>query len=211
MLCCYLLFGLCRHRYQICLLTVVWLISHGLTAAGVLQNLPYLTVYQNAFNWCGYFGIGMLLRDVDLEAWLRRCWPFGWPVVLVSVAFSAGYLFCMHPTYWTFFSTPCQLLWCASILFLAYRVGECPVLFGVGRRTYPIYFIHMQVGIGVLNRILFQRLLPVLGYGEYVAVFVCPVLVVLFTYLLVICAEWVATKIGLRTVLRFFGMGQNHA
>lgn len=206
LLLCFALFSFCQNTWWSVTLIVIWVISHTLTVLSVLENGVWITNYQNVFNWIGYFAIGNLVGKLGVERLIQIIVRWRYAVCAGAVLLAAVYVWLDVPSYWTVFSAPCQLLCGAALLCVSCSAGKSRLMVDIGKNTYPIYFAHMQIGIGLLNRLVMKRLLPALGWGEYAAAFLWPALVVLVTYAMVKLGAWLAKRIGLGRYLWILGI-----
>lgn len=198
------LFRICSHRLWPYFLAGLSLFSNLLTTAGVWRNVGGLSVYQNVLNWVGFFALGVILRSLDLDRWTSPSARWRYGCCGLTLLLAVLYLYGWEPSYWTPLSIPFELSCGAAMLCLSGRIGSSRLLRDIGKNTYPIFFAHMQFGIGLLNRV--GRLLPRLGRLEYGAVFLRPVLVVLVTYGLILLGRALAERMGLGRWLWLLGI-----
>ncbi len=206
LLACFALFCVSVSEYWTYFLIVVSLISNALTIVGVMDGITWLTAYQNVFSWVGYFAVGKLIgaRRAQKMFFLLVCWRY--VIYALSAILSIAYIYVCEPSYWTAFSIPSQFICGAALLCIAAKFHQNALLIDIGKNTYPIFFVHMQVGIGSLNILFLKRMIPVLGYGEYFLVLLWPVLVVLISYGMIKFGSFVARQIGFGRWLWLLGI-----
>ena len=147
---CFVIYRIGAHQLYIVLTFIVFIISNMLTSFDLVDYPSWLTKYQLVTNWCGFFAMGVLIAKEELISylcelhivWKLSVWV-GW------VLFSIGYvLFCDTPSYWSAVALPYEVLSMAAWFLFAYSLRNFNILIDIGKKTYIIYFLHMQLGIG---------------------------------------------------------------
>lgn len=135
-------------------------ISKYLTQYGIWGVTKWMTPYQNPLNYIGYYFIGILIKR-------KYLWkvPEIKYVVFSLISSITGFLFLARmflPTN-SFLLAPVKLVMQAFVaieffylsVFIAYKktkIGNG--LIYIGRKTYLLLFLHMQLGVSVYNAIL---------------------------------------------------------
>lgn len=205
---CFVLFRFCSGMWWNCVIIALWILSNGLTITEVLQGRGCFTIYQNLFNWVGFFSIGILLKRVDFKKVAAISNGLKWICLTLAISVGGVYLWWKEPSYWTPLSLLFELLCGVSLLYFSVALHKSRLLVEIGKNTYPIFFAHMQFGVSVTNRLLFDRLLPLAGAMEYMIVVLRPILVVLFTYELIILGRIVAKWAKLDNYLWLLGINK---
>lgn len=199
LLVCFVVFRFVKHPVWVGAMMAAGLLSLWLTSVGVIRLQGFITDYLNVFNWFPFFGLGVLLRQYAHKWPLYRV--FTWPKIGVAGVFvltAGAAAFCAWRGFTGYFSVPMALLevLLALCLFVvASWLRNCSLLVEAGKRTYPVYLLHMQPA-GVVNRI------PL--YGLF---YVCkPVAVWLMMYAFLWVAIWAARKLKLEKSLVLIGL-----
>jgi peptidoglycan/LPS O-acetylase OafA/YrhL len=126
-----------------------------LTGFGIIPKTGVITSYQNPLNWILFFCIGILFRKFGLVSkMLERKKYYFLSIGGFAIFFVVGILV-KCDSYWHIFALPLELSFLMTSIYLSYRVRDSGVLRYLGRITYAVYFLHMQIGIGIVNS-LFQ-------------------------------------------------------
>ena len=208
LLACFVLFRICSADWWSYTLIVAWLFSNGLTIAGVAQGIGPFSVYQNVFNWVGFFAIGILLREKDMMQIVDSIRNWKYIIIALAVLVAVITLWYFKPSYWTPLSIIFELLYGVLLLYLSAVLYENKLLVAVGKNTYPIFFAHMQFGITITNRLVFDELLQHTELAEYAIVFLRPLGVVLFTYGLIVIGSKIVKAVGFGQWLWLLGINR---
>jgi len=199
LLLCFALFRICSEKWWIYGMIGIWLLSNGLTITGVWGGIGPVTPYQNVLNWVGFFAIGVLLQKIRKKAPNISFGAKSSNYIIAAVLMSAIYVWWIEPSYWTILSIPVELAVGFLLLELSNRMKQNRLLLAIGKNTYPIFFAHMQFGVGISNKLLFNHVLARIGMLEYAVVIIRPIVVVVLTYGLIAAG---------RTLVRRAGFGQ---
>lgn len=214
LLFCMVTFRILHYRGFLYISLGLTVVSCGLVIAGVFHSNEWLTNYQNPLNWIGFFGFGQLLR---LKGFLQKSpRDLGYKrnqlviVGLITVLLYVAYYWMVDKqfidvSYWNYISIPFELCAAAFVYLFSCNVNRLTVLVEIGKKTYPIYFIHMQIGIGVFRAI---DLLKVAKFGEkYIFIpFIVPIVIALICQVIIQVGIWLLNKIGLRKMIEYMGV-----
>lgn len=149
--------------------------------------------------------MGVLIAKEELISYLCELHIVWKLIVWVGwVLFSIGYvLFCDTPSYWSAVALPYEVLSMAAWFLFAYSLRNFNILIDIGKKTYIIYFLHMQLGIGFFN--YSARELNIIQH-ELLILIIKPIVIVLLIYMGVKIVESVAGKTRLDNFLWIFGL-----
>lgn len=176
---------------------VIALISNSMT----YYWLPdvWLTPYQNPLNWIGFYAIGILLKRY-MGGVMKNIYFVLFGMFVAGIAFvivSGDWKVC----YWHPLSFVFELFAFGMLLFIAAKTdGEITQL--VGKNSYILYFLHMQYGIAITNRlfsILYGRL-------EIVELLFKPIVVIVVSMTLVLIIQYILTHLGLGKYIKYVGI-----
>lgn len=206
LLSCFLIFRIFKAQCTIWISMVVTALSIIASCADLWPFSHVVTNYQNVLNWVGFFGLGLLLRQIGMQTVYGQIFRFRF-LLLALWGITAGlYGAFFKAGYWSPLSLPFELLCFCVLLWLAMKLGHRPVLQQIGKYTYPIYLTHMFFGIGIVNRLFMDRLRPVLGIGEYPMLILQPLSIVLLSLGLFQIGVFLAKKLKLTRILWIFGL-----
>ena len=169
-----------------------------LTAMGcltpVIETL-HITNYLNAFNWVGFFALGMLLRRIQAEklyGWIRS---MRWVWMALSVLTTVALVIFKVPTnYFTYYGWAYELICAFGILSLCtWDALYNKWTLSISRFSYAIYLMHMLF-VGVLAKVYLLH--PVVSA-------LANTLVLMVTWLVLVCGKYIAQKIKLGTVYNY--------
>lgn len=151
--------------------------------------------YTNAFNWFGWFALGILIRE---KQWLDRIssWKAGviaLPLLIVFCVLSV----CREPgmeAYIDIYSLPIEILGTVCILAMSRLLCNGKLLVDVGKKSFFIYLVHIQIA-GVTN-----TRLP----SHWLFFLVKPIAAVAICYVVAKVCEWILKKINLYDKLGSF-------
>lgn len=191
----------------LCIVIGVSILSNTLTILGVFRNTQYLTNYQNVLNWILFFAIGIILRRKGITNWVpsgNRCiLSFGILTIVLGIIY---FYLPVIPSYWTWISVPFEVCAGITLYFLAFKMCKNQLLIGVGKNSYPIYFMHMQIGMIVANYICGDRLLMLEEDWSAIIYILKPVLVVMSVYVLIALIKKCAVFLNFQKMLWIVGM-----
>ena len=189
LLICFFLGRFCTNRLWIILYLGLFFVSWSLSYLGVLSN-GVITLYQNPFNHVGFFILGMLLSKSN---WLTLKITKDKKVVvlILFIIISLVYAFCGKGIgYWaSIFSIPFELLAFIVLFWFAGFLADWNILVQIGKKSFFIFFVHMQIGIEISKKIIFRWLPSGIIALEYLSVIIEPVAITLVCY-----SIWVLMK-----------------
>lgn len=179
------------------------LVSKYLTQCGIWGVTKWLTPYQNPINFICYYFIGVLVKEKNawpvhsikpsfvIITFITSCLSFvarilipatSFILVLVKIAMN-----CSATT----------LLFCVSMFIVCRNPDNaiCKGLIFVGKRTFLLFFIHMQLGVSVYNALISRLSLQPITLNLLTVFAPIPILCILSA--LVWCVDILATKLGL--------------
>lgn len=197
LLICFLIFSLSEKDAFLYICVGITLVSLLLTRFGILKMPGELTNYLNCLNWIGFFALGRIARK--RQAMVKPpAWAFG---VSALIWIGATVLYCVLPIPKAYWSGYAMLYECISVVFLyciSYALSENALFRDIGKKSYFIYLIHMQIA-GILNtRIQFARI-------ENLLTLVKPILAYAVVYALVFLFDITLKKCRMSKFSRILG------
>lgn len=191
LLCCFALFRISVKRGWLILNAGLFVCSWLLSYINVFKTNELFTLYQIPFNYTGFFLLGYLLKGYDLKKLLsvsrliKACVCVGF--LFISVLYG---IYGKSISYWgSLFSIPFELTACVVMFWLAASLNEFCLLSDIGKRSFFIYFVHMEIGSGIAKAVLFRWLPKNLAIIDYLMVIIKPIIIVAITYLIYICIK----------------------
>lgn len=179
----------------ICL--AVTILSVGLSAFGIIEYSVYFNQYLNVFNWIGFFALGILLRRNN---WIERLInPIAAIIsltALVGVTVIAVMRGNVIEAYIDLTSLFVELAGFVVLLNASYVFKNSRLLTDIGKKSFFIYLIHIQI-VGFVNtRVPYNTLFFILR--PFVGLAACYTVAVLFKLIL--------DKLKLRKYCFVFGL-----
>lgn len=191
-------FSSLNNIYWLYITILISIVSNILTIAKIWWVTDWCTPYTNPFNWLIFFALGIMWRKK--EKYLKKIVSKSSLVVISSVVFVDIYVlwifYNVEISYWNFFSLFFEILGCIVILYLAWYLRKISCLQRLGKNTFFIYLIHMQIA-GIINTRLPQN--PFFYLFK-------PLIVLAFMWGLVEVIIAVATLCNLKKILWIIGV-----
>lgn len=173
-------------RIWLYLCIVVSVISVLLSACNIIVYNASFNQYTNVLNWIGWFSLGLLVRE---KKWLDRItsWKLfavacSLLIVFTALSSSRGIII---EAYVDMYSVPIEVCGGICVLFVAKLLCNSNVLVDIGKKSFFIYLIHIQLAGMINTRLPYNAVFFVVR--PYIAVAVC--------YLLAKASEWVLKKL----------------
>ena len=184
MMLCFVVFKLLPHKNNALLYVCIGIsvVSVLLSAFSVISYNLVWNQYTNPMNWIGFFALGMLIRQKDL---LKKL--ISWKLAVVS---GIVLILCVvwnivngtqTEAYIGILSLPIELCGSICILYLANLFCNSKLLADIGRTSFFIYLVHIQVA-GVCN-----TRLP----GHPAFLLIKPLVAVIVCYIAAKCIKWI--------------------
>lgn len=141
---CYLLFSIFHSTAWLFVSVGISCISLTITQLRIWKMPFPITDYLNVLNWMGFFAIGIIFRRFYREGIISR-----FQVILSAILFLVtGVLYVFLPiekTYWNTYLVVFALCAFFFIYCISYVLSDIRVLRDIGKKSYFIYLIHMQI------------------------------------------------------------------
>ena len=174
----------------------LWILSNVLDVFGVNPISNLVGQYLNPFSRIGYFSMGVLAKKVGI---LEFKTPKLWIKLVASfVTLGLGVVsICLREIAFAAYATEMVFTLCAAatLFFWSQSLSECTLLQNIGKQTYLIYFLHMQLGIGAVNAVV--RVLSLPTAADWVLLFVKPVTILALVYLGIVVLDIIIKKLGI--------------
>lgn len=162
-----------------------------------------ITPFQNPLNWCGYFALGILLKRHHLlnlfyrahVTWIIVC-MLSWIVVVWLLVDGSDKINYWHPLAVLFIYLSIPLL-----LLMATTIRKSRLLYTLGKNSYLLYFLHMQMGIATAN-IIFSKFI----HWQLLVFILKPISVLGITYLLILQLKFFLNIFGWTFITKYIGI-----
>lgn len=185
---------------------VASIVTNALYILGVIDKGGLITAYQNPLNWYLFFWIGRIIR-YNLSKILSVVNKLQFmkivSICLMVVLFSLYYYFVEEPGYWSVFSLLFELI-SIIVVYLISTNFALRIFKNIGKRSYPIYFIHMQIGMFVGNKIL--SIIPEINLFPILLVLLKPIMVLLISYYTIMGINKACNRLNLQFILKWFAI-----
>lgn len=203
LLTCFVIYRISQHGLYMLATMIIFLLSNILTTLKLIDYPTWLTSYQLVFNWCGFFAVGILLKQKDfIFRYSKTKIIYKLLILMLFCVFGIVYICSVSPSYWSVFALPYEFVSIVALFGLACILQSHKLLVDIGKKTYVIYFLHMQLGIGTFNYL--ARKLNIIQY-ELLILIIKPIVIVLLVYLGVKIVEKVGQKTHWDKFLWIFG------
>lgn len=195
LLMCYAIFRAIRWDGLPYVMIALFLLSNILDVFGINPITNLIGSYLNVFTRIGYFAIGILLKKASV---MKLETPKLWIKLSLSAFAVVMGVLCIVldvPVLSYFIHLSFILSVGSSLFFWSQSLADCKLLEGIGKQTYFIYFVHMQIGNAVLNLIMKLAGLP--AAANWMWLIVKPVAILFFIYAIAVIAVKVAALIKL--------------
>ena len=191
-------------KYDVFLYVCIFLniLSLFLETYSINPISEYTTIipFLNIFNWIGYFSMGILFRRHRVDRWILKNKIFFWGTIVFSINGIILFFILQIVTDFHIFSIVYKLPLMALLFYASYglaklkKVGDLVV--SVGKDTYFIYLLHMQIVQPICSRlpVYFEIIKPLIGLG--VMIFIIVLIRLICEKLLKI--KWPLKILGLR-------------
>ena len=182
----FILFGIFKHitkRWELIVCVVISVVSVYLTTFKILPCNGNFNQYMNPFNWIGFFALGIILRKENLLEKLISFSMFtisfiGLVVSIVFAVFKGSEI----KAYIDMTSIFTEIFGFLFVINVSSVFAKSKLLIDIGKKSFFIYLMHIQVA-GIINtRLPYNALFFVLR--PFIALAVCYIVAVLFKYLL---------------------------
>ncbi len=192
LLLCYAMFKISNQKIYRGALFVLFLLSNVLSIVGIISSNAWFTPYLMVFNWCGFFQMGIFFKaHFEAVAGVLKNKIFMVFSILAFIALGVFAVLNGMPTYWEPYSLLFEILGMIVLFYPAYLCRNAKLLSDVGKYTYLIYFIHMQIGLSVFHTI--ADLLNISRF-EWVLLVFKPLIIIFAVYGGVRLVDWLSKK-----------------
>ncbi len=208
LLICFILCYICENTCKFATIFIVFasIVTNALYILGVIDKGGLITAYQNPLNWYLFFWIGRIIR-YNLSKILSVVNKLQFmkivSICLMVVLFSLYYYFVEEPGYWSVFSLLFELI-SIIVVYLISTNFALRIFKNIGKRSYPIYFIHMQIGMFVGNKIL--SIIPEINLFPILLVLLKPIMVLLISYYTIMGINKACNRLNLQFILKWFAI-----
>lgn len=170
-------------NWQLILCVFMSVISVYLTAFEVIPHNEYFNQYINPFNWIGFFALGILIRK---ENWLEKLinakmFVFSVIGLVISILF-AVLRDNEIKSYVDVTSLFIEIFGFMVVLNLSKLLAKNKLLIDVGKKSFFIYLMHIQIAGLINTRLPYNIVFFVLR--PFIALAICYVISIVFKYIL---------------------------
>lgn len=167
----------------------------------------WCTPWQNPFNWCGFFAVGILIRRLELFTLLCNNHRIA-KTLLSALSLIIFVLLIAIPwkiNYWNPIAVIFEYLIVFALLGLT-GLSQNRFLRVLGKNSLLIYLLHIQLGIASAN-IIFRFL----HFPEIIVLMVKPLTVLAITMLLIIIIREIVCLMRLNRYCKYLGLFDNYS
>ena len=127
---------------------LITIMSQQLTAWGILDiKKIYLTDYLNIFNWVGYFGLGLWLKNIGVYKLLTLFKKYIIAIIALWMGiFIMAYYLDNTTGYFSLFAIPLQVLGAIIVFGISsFDVLNCKLTRYISKISFCVYLLHMAV------------------------------------------------------------------
>lgn len=192
-------------KYCDAIFLLLCVVSNCLTFTFHLGTMDsFMTFYQNPFNFIGFFTIGKLINEKQLICQFAEN-PIKFVLGGAIIATITTVLF-LHITTRINYTNPLAIVFELSaimvLMILNIRLIKNTDLKTLGRYSYILYFLHMQLGIAVTNRVF-----TVVGLNnDWGQLLLKPLCVIFVTMVIVIALNKVLCVLHLNKLRQYIGL-----
>lgn len=204
LLFCFLIFRISQSKLYLGIIFVLFILSNVLTVASVIDGTKWISEYQFVFNWCGFFEIGVISRaKIDRLCNIKLSWIVRSMIVLVWAVIGIVYIKSMLPTYFTPFSVIYEFFSLIAVYYIAELFANNILIREIGKNTYLIFFLHMQIGMATFN--ILAKLMHITQY-EYLILVLKPVSIVILVFYGIQFARYILKKAKMNKIMKILGL-----
>lgn len=193
----FVIFKFCNSDFWLYLFMALNVISILMSQFGIIKYGENLTAYLNVFNWIGFFSLGVLVNKKGLIKFLLSKTS----VIICSVVFVALFIWAAYnnvyiQSYFYLLSIPFELSAVVVLLFISKLLCRSSLICDIGKKSYAIYLIHMQIAGAISSRI----------GGNIFLILIKPIVALMLVYFILKAFEIICKKIGLPKLPQYIGV-----
>lgn len=191
----------CAFLYSSIAITLFFLTLAAFVKNNTLISLPSYYLFLNPFNWFGFYAIGILMQKNKTIFEIKTVYIL--IVSLFLVLIPAIYLFYSDHdvNYWN----PVSMIFECGMFYLIFalstKVGFLMFFKEMGKQSYVLYFLHMQFGISVTNKLLNNITLC-----DSILLFLKPIFVACATLVLIEILRYILYLLRLDNYFKILGI-----
>jgi len=199
--CFILFFYVYKNKNAVLTIITIGIVNIIATSMG-LVNIPFITNLQNPLNWVCFFGMGILIRNHIRIKWND---VYGYVALALIIICSVVYIKTdITADYWSPLSIIIEFSAVAFSYLLATKIKKIHLIEQFGIYSYPIYFLHIQVG-GILYKVtsIVEDTYPIMKVD---IIGFKPFMVVIITYCLIRIGEKILCFFKIEKIKHIFGL-----
>lgn len=148
----YLTYRIVQNEKIIYLLLIIGILSNIMTIRGQITYNEWFTPYLNVFNWVPFFSLGVICNKKQfinkIQQFINKNIIF---IIFLFCALLLVQIFGKEDiSYWSSLSLPFEFIGLLLGIFLADKMKDIPIMISIGKHSFTIYLIHMQIA-GIIN------------------------------------------------------------
>ena len=196
----FVVFKYITKNWQLVVCVIISILSVYLSFFKIIPYNQYFNQYLNPFNWVGFFALGILLRKENLLDKLINIKAFVFAFIGFVMSIVAVIAFRLNEflSYTDVTSLFTEIFGFIVVLNLSNWLSNSKLLIDIGKKSFFIYLMHIQVAGAINTRLPYNTVFFILR--PFIALAVCYIIAVVFKFIL--------EKIKLSKFCFAFGLGR---
>lgn len=167
---------------------------------------PIITLWQNPLNWMEFFAMGILFNRLGLlEKVINGKFRIKFILVVITVLIAGLLVWVpLKINYWNPLAIVLEFVSIVSIPIITFKFIDSKSLSSLGRNSYLLYLLHMQLGIALAN-ILFS----IVSVPDFIILLTKPLIVLGITMCLIFLIKLTVRLLKLDRFNQYIGLYSN--
>ena len=167
---------------------------------------PIITLWQNPLNWMEFFAMGILFNRLGLlEKVINGKFLIKFILVVITVLIAGLLVWVpLKINYWNPLAIVLEFVSIVSIPIITFKFIDSKSLSSLGRNSYLLYLLHMQLGIALAN-ILFS----IVSVPDFIILLTKPLIVLGITMCLIFLIKLTVRLLKLDRFNQYIGLYSN--
>lgn len=170
-------------KWQLIVCIIISIVSVYLTTFEIIPHNEYFNQYINPLNWIGFFALGLLLRQENLLEKIIGIKVFAFSlvglVISIVIAVLRGNEIKAYIDVTSIFTEVFGLILAIN---LSYLLANSKLLIDIGKKSFFIYLMHIQVAGLINTRLPYNEVFFILR--PFIVLAVCYIIAVVFKLIL---------------------------
>lgn len=203
-----ILFNFSDSIYVIAASIIVSLVSNVVSFAPPPSSglISIITPWQNPLNWIGFFAMGILFNQFGLlEKVIKGKFLIRFILVVITVLIAGLLVWIpLKINYWNPLAIVLEFVSIVSIPIMTFKFIDSKSLSSLGRNSYLLYLLHMQLGIALAN-VLFS----IVSVPDFIILLTKPLIVLGVTMCLISLIKFTVHLLKLDRFNQYIGLYPN--